>query len=264
MSLVEGQLVPRLNNRDEFDLNAMTVDMAQRTDSSYARRTVLVVAEDVTAAELVRQNLQAAGFYVAVVSDRVDALRRIKSATPDIVMIDVASADNARLKVCKLIRANRPIQKLPIVILSASSSENDRLRALEFGADDYLAKPFNPRELVLRTRNLLRRCEENVLTEEIVIGDLLINIPRNLVRVREQKLSLTPTEFRLLRFLAEHRDRIFSRNELLLNVWQYEANVTSRTVDTHVRRLRDKLGSAGHYIGTIRGVGYSFSEPARI
>ena len=167
------------------------------------------------------------------------------------------------LELCKLLRRNPATAGIPIVMVTAKAAEIDRVLGLELGADDYITKPFSPRELVLRVKNLLRRGQSvEEKAEHLQVGDLELDLPRHAVTVGGKAVPLTATEFRLLKLLVERRGRVQSREQLLQEVWNYDQVIDTRTVDTHMRRLREKLGRAAKYLDTVRGVGYRCVESA--
>lgn len=213
------------------------------------------------AVELVKFNLEQAGFSVVTASDGDEALRKARSGQPDLIVLDIMLPEIGGLEVCKMLRRDSDTARIPIVMLTAKAAEIDRVLGLEIGADDYVTKPFSPRELVLRVKKLLHRSEpDSEGSERLSFGPLIIDRPRHLVSWRGKAVDLTATEFKLLVLLAQRRGRVQSREQLLRDVWEYNSLVDTRTVDTHMRRLRDKLGPAAKYLDTIRGVGYRFLE----
>jgi DNA-binding response OmpR family regulator len=165
------------------------------------------------------------------------------------------------LEVCKLLRRDPATATLPIIMVTARAAEIDRVLGLELGADDYVTKPFSPRELVLRVKKLLERGRAPVEESDVKkFGDLVIDSPRHQVSWKSKPIELTATEFKLLAVLASRRGRVQSREQLLRDVWEYNNLIDTRTVDTHMRRLREKLGPAAKYLDTVRGVGYRFTE----
>ena len=234
--------------------------MAAQSIPDSTKKTILVVEDEPDAAELVEYNLKAAGFKVVVASDGPEALRKARSAKPDLIILDLMLPEIDGIQVCKLLRRDPATKHIAILMLTAKASEVDRILGLELGANDYVTKPFSPRELVLRVRNLVSKGTDEA-AEEFSIGDLFIDIPRHLVKVRKNPITLTAIEFRLLKLLVERSGRVQSRDQLLQDVWHYDNILDTRTVDTHVRRLREKLLSAADYIETIRGVGYRFRGP---
>lgn len=222
---------------------------------------VLVVDDEPDAVELVSFNLKAAGYEVVTADDGNEAIKRARQHTPDLVLLDVMLPEVDGLEVCKLLRRDPVTSGVPIIMLTAKAAEIDRVLGLELGADDYMTKPFSPRELVLRVKNLLKRRQAaDEKLETLSIGDLFIDIPRHLVTVAKKRIDLTATEFKLLTTLATRRGRVQSREQLLRDVWEYDNIIDTRTVDTHMRRLREKLGGACRYLDTVRGVGYRFVE----
>jgi len=220
---------------------------------------ILVVDDEPEAVELVEFNLRQAGYDVASAGDGAEALKKAHDAQPNLVILDLMLPEVDGLEVCKMLRRDPATASLPIIMLTAKAAEIDRVLGLELGADDYITKPFSPRELVLRVKNLLQRsrpAEEN--ESSLRFGDLVIDSPRHLVSWRGRSIDLTATEFKLLAVLAQRRGRVQSREQLLRDVWEYNSLVDTRTVDTHMRRLREKLGPASRHLDTVRGVGYRF------
>jgi two-component system phosphate regulon response regulator PhoB len=188
-------------------------------------------------------------------------LELAKKERPSLVILDLMLPGMDGKDICRALKSNPLTQSIPILMLTAKAEEVDRVIGLELGADDYVTKPFSPRELVLRVKAILRRKEVGQEIEKIVrIGDLLIDIDRHHVAIKERPVQLTSTEFKLLVELASKRGRVQTREHLLDRVWGYTYEGYARTVDTHIRRLREKLGSLGDSIETIRGVGYRFKE----
>jgi DNA-binding response OmpR family regulator len=224
------------------------------------RPKILVVDDEPEAVELIEFNLKQAGFEVLTAADGAEALRKARSASPSLVVLDLMLPEIDGLEVCKMLRRDPQTKGLPIVMVTAKAAELDRILGLELGADDYLTKPFSPRELVLRIRKILERGQPNPDSDSFKLGDLLIDQPRHLVSWRGKPIELTATEFKLLSVLAQRRGRVQSREQLLREVWEYNSLVDTRTVDTHMRRLREKLGPAARHLGTVRGVGYRFGE----
>jgi len=222
---------------------------------------ILVVDDEPDVVDLIGFNLKAAGFTVVTADDGATALKRARQDLPDLIVLDVMLPNVDGLETCRVLRREAATADIPIILLTARAAEMDRVIGLELGADDYVTKPFSPRELVLRIRKLLQRrtTTDNVDTL-IRCGDLEINVPEHRVSWLGQVLSLTATEFRLLLTLAQRRPRVQSRETLLRDVWEYDSLIDTRTVDTHIRRLREKLGDAARYLETIRGVGYRFGE----
>jgi DNA-binding response OmpR family regulator len=222
---------------------------------------ILVVDDEPEAVELVEFNLRQAGFDVVTAADGAEALRRARSASPSLIVLDLMLPEIDGLEVCKILRRDPATKTLPIIMVTAKAAEIDRILGLELGADDYVTKPFSPRELVLRIRKLLERGRPaEAGTESLRFGDLVIDSPRHRVSLRGRPIELTATEFKLLAVLAQRRGRVQSREQLLRDVWEYNSLVDTRTVDTHMRRLREKLGLAAKYLDTVRGVGYRFVE----
>jgi two-component system phosphate regulon response regulator PhoB len=223
---------------------------------------ILVVDDEPDALELIEFNLKAAGFEVVTAMDGESALKKARALSPALIILDVMLPEMDGLEVCKTLRRDPATLPIPIIMLTAKAAEIDRVLGLELGADDYVTKPFSPRELVLRVKGLLRRKAEPAHgTEQIRAGQLVIDLPRHQVLVAGKKVELTATEFKLLTVLAQRRGRVQSRDQLLRDVWQYDSLIDTRTVDTHVRRVREKIGEAAKYVETIRGVGYRFIEP---
>lgn len=222
---------------------------------------ILVVDDEPEAVELVEFNLKQAGYEVATAADGAEALKKTRALLPSLVVLDLMLPEMDGLEVCKMLRRDPATADVPIIMLTAKAAEIDRVLGLELGADDYLTKPFSPRELVLRVKKMLARghgkAEE---TETLKFGDLLIDVPRHVISWRGKKMDLTATEFKLITVLAQRRGRVQSRDQLLRDVWEYNSLVDTRTVDTHMRRLREKLGPAAKYLDTVRGVGYRFVE----
>jgi DNA-binding response OmpR family regulator len=222
---------------------------------------ILVVDDEPDALELIEFNLTAAGFDVITAAEGREALEKTRSALPALIVLDLMLPEVDGLEVCKILRRDSTTSAIPILMLTAKAGEIDRVLGLELGADDYVTKPFSPRELVLRVKSLLRR-EPNRAEQKdrIQLGDLCVDIPRHQVTVKGKRIDLTATEFKLITVLAQRRGRVQSREQLLRDVWEYHHEIDTRTVDTHMRRLREKLGPAAKYLDTVRGVGYRFRE----
>lgn len=222
---------------------------------------ILVVDDEPDALDLIQYNLKAAGYDVVTAEDGEEALKKARSSPPALVILDVMLPEVDGLEVCKALRREPATATVPIIMLTAKAAEIDRVLGLELGADDYVTKPFSPRELVLRVKSLLRRrTPAEPETEKLEFGDLQIDIPQHEVLVGGKPVELTATEFKLLTVLAERRGRVQSRETLLRDVWEYDSLIDTRTVDTHMRRLRDKMGDAARYLDTVRGVGYRFVD----
>jgi len=225
------------------------------------KQKILVVDDEPEAVELVEFNLKQAGYDVATAADGDEALKKAKANQPALMVLDLMLPEIDGLEVCKLLRRDQTTAKIPILMLTAKAAEIDRVLGLELGADDYVTKPFSPRELVLRVKKILERGKQKTETRESMrFGDLLIDVPKHLASWKGKAFDLTATEFKLLTVLAQRAGRVQSRDALLRDVWEYDSLIDTRTVDTHMRRLREKLGPAAKYLDTVRGVGYRFVE----
>ena len=221
---------------------------------------VLIVEDEPDIRDLLLFHLAREGYQVGQCRSGPEALRLARASPPDLLLLDLMLPDMDGLEVCRRLRQDPATQGLPIVMLTARGDEVDRVLGLELGADDYVVKPFSPRELIARIRAVLRRVRPAAGAAPLVIGRLAIDAAAHQVTVAGAVVSLTRKEFDLLRALAEARGRVLSREYLLDHVWGYTAagEIESRTVDVHVRRLRQKLGAEGQRIGTVTGVGYRF------
>ena len=219
---------------------------------------ILVVDDEPDVLDLVTYNLNQAGFQTLTASDGADALRKARSAAPDLILLDLMLPEMDGLEVCKLLRRDTKTSAIPIIMLTARAGEMDRIVGLELGAVDYVPKPFSPRELVLRVKKRLEKNVGEPPKNLFVFGPLQVDISRHLVTVKGRRVELTATEFKLLTLLVQRSGHVQSRDRLLRDVWEYESHIDTRTVDTHMRRLRDKLGPASKYLDTVRGVGYRF------
>jgi two-component system phosphate regulon response regulator PhoB len=225
------------------------------------KQKVLIVDDEPDTLELIGFNLKNAGYDIVTAADGAEALRKARSTVPDLIILDLMLPEIDGLHVCKLLQADPATSRVPILMLTAKAAEVDRILGLELGARDYVTKPFSPRELLLRIRNLLSQSEAPLPDKTTFqFSELFIDIPRHLVTVSRRPVELTATEFRLLTLLAERRGRVQSREQLLQDVWHYDNIIDTRTVDTHMRRLREKLGKAARFLDTVRGVGYRFVE----
>jgi len=221
---------------------------------------VLVVDDEKDLRSLLEYNLLQSGFTVVTAEDGTTALERVRESPPDLVLLDVLLPDMPGTEVLKALRRQHP-RSLPILMLTAKGEEIDRVLGFELGADDYLVKPFSVRELVLRVRALLRRAEPSEAGQpRFAFKAISVDIERHQVTVDGRLIDLTALEFRLLTTLLSRKGRVQTRQALLTDVWGLSADLATRTVDTHIKRLREKLGVAGPYIETIRGVGYRFLE----
>ncbi len=222
---------------------------------------ILVVDDEPDAVEMIEVNLKALGYEVLSAGGGEEALQKARAALPDLILLDIMLPEVDGMEVCKILRRDPRTSGIPIVMLTAKAGEIDRVLGLELGADDYVTKPFSPRELVLRVKRLLRTgpAPEEKL-DHLVWKELSIDLLRHVVSLKGKPVDLTATEFKLLTVLAQRRGRVQSRERLLHDVWEYDTLIDTRTVDTHMRRLREKLGSAAKYLDTVRGVGYRFVE----
>jgi len=222
---------------------------------------ILVVEDEKNIRELIKFNLENAGFEVLTANDGQEALEQLSDEI-DLVVLDLMLPQIDGMEVCRRMRGSEELRQIPIIMLTAKGEEVERILGLEMGADDYMTKPFSPRELIARIKAIFRRIKEfkadtSELKEEIIdLGDLKLDIPRHEVIYQEQKIVLTPKEFELLRYLIINQGRVLSRDLLLEKIWGYEYAGDTRTVDVHIRRLRKKISS--DYIATVRGVGYKF------
>lgn len=222
---------------------------------------VLIVEDEPDLLELVRFNLDQAGFKVEACESGEDALASLRRAPPDLLILDLMLPDVSGEDVCRAVRADPRFAQLPIIMLTAKAEEVDRVVGFELGADDYVTKPFSPRELVLRVRAVLRRRgEARAVGAPLERGPLRLDPERHRCTVDDRELDLTAKEFQLLEALMRRPGRVMTREKLLDEVWGSDIAVTTRTIDTHLKRLREKLGVAADLIETVRGVGYRFAE----
>jgi phosphate regulon transcriptional regulator PhoB len=219
---------------------------------------VLIVEDEPDIRDLLAFHLEREGYHVTRSRTGADALRQVRARPPDLILLDLMLPELDGLEVCRRLRQDPRTASVPIVMLTARGEEVDRIVGLELGADDYIVKPFSPKEVVARVRAVLRRAGARDGAAPVVSGRLVIDPDRHTVQVDAAVIELTPKEFDLLRALAEARGRVLSREFLLDRVWGYAAagEIESRTVDVHVRRLRMKLGDEGRRITTVKGVGY--------
>jgi two-component system, OmpR family, phosphate regulon response regulator PhoB len=221
----------------------------------------LVVDDERDLVRLVAYNLRQAGYDPITAYDGAAAMRRIREDRPDLVVLDVMLPDISGLEVCQQIRNDAECKETPVLLLTARGEEPDRVAGLESGADDYVPKPFSPKELVLRVQAIMRRTRRTESSAPVLKYETLeVDVERHKVKVAGREVSLTALEMRLLVDLMERRGRVQSREALLDRVWGYSSFVTTRTVDTHVKRLREKLAEAGAFVETVRGAGYRFTE----
>jgi two-component system phosphate regulon response regulator PhoB len=222
---------------------------------------ILIVEDELDVADLVAHHLRNAGFPVEVVNNGREALEQIRRDPPNLLVLDLMVPEMSGLELCRTLRSDPLTRDLVIIMLSARTEEIDRVLGFELGADDYVVKPFSPREFVLRVQALLRRRSAAPNSDSIRVGALSLDQSRHEVRAADRAIDCTATEFKLLRILMEREGRVQARDRLLTDVWGYDAVIDTRTVDTHMRRLRDKLGPYGRYIETVRGFGYRLAVP---
>ena len=223
---------------------------------------ILVIEDEPDIRKNLEYNLAREGFSVSSAASILEAKTLLSSDDFNLILLDLMLPDGSGLDLCKEIKANSKTESTPVIILTAKDDEVDKVVGFEIGADDYVTKPFSVRELILRVKAVLKRGtkKKEILEVERKFGDLKIDIDSHEVHVDDVKINLTALEFRLLKKLVDTRGRVQSRDQLLTDVWGYSTEVTTRTVDTHVKRLREKLGPMGKYVQTIRGVGYKFAR----
>src|SRR5882762_4013893 len=223
---------------------------------------ILVVEDDQDIAELVARYLDKAGFVTERATSGREALKTIAARPPDLMVLDLMLPHVDGLEVCRVVRGNEASAAMPIIMLTARAEESERIVGLELGADDYLAKPFSPNELVARVRALLRRAHRVAVppTKVLAFGPIALDTERHIVSSGGQDVTLTAKEFLLLEYLLRHRGRVLSRDVLLTDVWGYRYTGGTRTVDVHVRRLREKLPEIGRALVTVKQFGYKLLE----
>jgi two-component system alkaline phosphatase synthesis response regulator PhoP len=221
---------------------------------------ILIVEDDRDIVEMVEYNLKGEGFETLSAFDGKQGIESAGREQPDLIILDLMLPVIDGFEVCRIVKNNQATANIPIIILSAKSQETDKVVGLELGADDYVTKPFSPRELIARIKAILRRGRKSRPTERTERGDIVIDSTRHKVTLRGKEISLTLTEFKLLEFMARRPGVVFSRDQILDEVSGVDAMVCDRTVDAHIKSLRHKLGGAKDYIETIRGAGYRFKE----
>ena len=223
---------------------------------------VLIIEDSADIAELIKHYLDRAGYDTAVHASGRDGLVAARQSPPDLVILDVMLPGMDGMQVCQALRAEPTTSGLPILMLTARGEEADRVRGLELGADDYVTKPFSPKELVARVGALLRRADRSLKpATQLQYGPISINLDRHEVRVSSDDVRLTAKEFLLLQYLLEHRGRVLSRDRLLTDVWGYQYTGGTRTVDVHVRRLREKIPLLTTALSTVKQFGYKLDDP---
>ncbi len=228
-----------------------------------AKGRVLVIDDEKDLIELVRYNLEKEGFQVKSAKDGERGLAAALQELPDIILIDLMLPGIDGLDVCRSLRTHSRTARIPVIMLTAKSEESDRVLGLELGADDYVTKPFSPRELIARIKAVLRRTSTPQAPSDVIRrGGLIIDLMRREVTCGGEPILLTATEFRLLQFLADHPGRVFSRSQLIDGALGRDVSVVDRTIDVHITGLRKKLAACGEWIETVRGFGYRFREQA--
>jgi len=226
-----------------------------------ARQKILIVEDDKHISKLVKYNLEKEGFCCIVTVTAEEALEILDKDSIDLIILDIMLPKMDGLKTCKIIKQDKKLSSIPIIMLTAKGEEVDRVVGFELGVDDYIVKPFSPRELVLRTKVILKRGVQQEITKDILSSDKLkVDIPRHKVTFDKKVIELTAMEFKLLITLMQRRGKVQSRDRLLDDIWDIVSEITTRTIDTHIKRLRQKLGKAGKLIETVRGLGYKFTD----
>ena len=222
-------------------------------------KRILIVEDELDLRSTLEFKFKSEGYTVNAVSKGKDALEAIARKNPDLILLDLMLPDMSGLDICKKIKNNSDSFEISIIMLTAKGEEVDRVLGFELGADDYVVKPFSVRELALRVSTVLKRREKQEETSKITLGDIEINLSSYRVFISDIEIQLTAKEFLLFKHLVQNNGRIQPREVLFEEVWGYNASVTTRTVDTHVKRLRSKIGDIGSKIETVRGVGYRFN-----
>ena len=230
-------------------------------DTEHMKR-IFVVDDEADVTELLEYKLKQAGYAVRAINDPLRTIGLARDLRPDLIILDMMMPDLSGVQLLRMISGDGVLQDIPIIFLTAKGDITDKVKGLESGADDFMTKPFDARELLLRVKSLLRRAKSAAAkpSTRLSAGGLLMDIEKHEVTADGSVVDLTATEFKLLRILLDRKGRVQSREELLADVWNYSPDLETRTVDTHVRRLREKLGGAGDTIETIRGVGYRISN----
>ena len=223
---------------------------------------ILIVEDEPDIRSTLEYNLHRDNFQTESVGNLLDAEKILSTTNISLILLDLMLPDGSGLDLCRKLKADQSTSSIPIIILTAKDDEVDKVVGFELGADDYVTKPFSVRELILRIKAILKRkVQKPEVTEvEREFGELRIDSDSHEVFVNDEEVSLTALEFRLLKQLVDRRGRVQTRDQLLSDVWGYSADITTRTVDTHIKRLREKLGPIGKYVQTIRGVGYKFTR----
>ena len=229
--------------------------------SASPNKKILIIEDEPDVIDLLTLQLRkAGGFSTSTAHDGAEGLKKARSESPALVVLDLMLPRMSGLEVCKILKTDSLTSHIPIIMLTAKAEEVDRIVGLEFGADDYVTKPFSPREMLLRIKAILRRGQSERAEENMTRGSITIDAARHRVLVAGKPVILTAVEFKLLSMLMQRPGRVQSRDRLLNEVWGYETAIDTRTVDTHVRRLREKLGKAAGAIETVRGFGYRLRE----
>ena len=222
---------------------------------------ILIVEDEPDVVDMLTLGLRkAGGFVVSTAADGATGIRKAREELPALIILDLMLPKMPGLEVCKALKSDGATRHIPIIMLTAKAEEIDRIVGLEVGADDYVTKPFSPREIVLRIKAIMRRGQGEAAPEQMTIGPITVDPARHHVTVDGKSVRLTSVEFKLLTMLMRRRGRVQERDRLLNEVWGYESAIDTRTVDTHVRRLRKKLGKAADAIETVRGFGYRLRE----
>lgn len=225
-----------------------------------AKKKILIVEDDSHISKLVKYNLEKSGFECAVRATGEEALEVLDREAFDLIILDIMLPKIDGFETCRLIKQDRKLSTIPIVMLTAKGEEVDKIVGFELGADDYVVKPFSPRELILRVKAILKRRIPEEEQGLLNVDNISVDIPRHKVTVNKKEIKLTQIEFKLLVTLIKRKGRVQSRDRLFEDVWDIAADISSRTIDAHIKRLRMKLGKSGKLIETVRGIGYRFSE----
>jgi len=221
---------------------------------------IAVIDDEPDILELVSLHLIKSGFKVKGFLNAESFFKFLSSKMPDLIVLDLMLPDADGIEICKYLRSKEEFRSIPIIMLTARASETDKVLGLELGADDYVTKPFSPRELVARVKAVLRRKTQDS-SKKVKIGDiLLIDLNKFEVFVENKKIDLTPTEFRILKILATKKGWVFTRDQILDHLWGHDKAVLDRTIDVHIKNLREKLGKAKKFIKNVRGIGYKIEE----